>query len=163
MHGSMGTQTVTRKPAAGWRQAAARGMQLCAIICNHRVDFTSLQIVAHNFMELDGRIGVVGQQRGPYSPAARRSGGLALGCSLVSLRAAPHVRRMTIVTTAYRRKRPAPKRKPHALDELPMIVIGKRRPTGVEVPDMTPEEHQRRGDAAEALFRKITRAADNQG
>jgi hypothetical protein len=25
------------------------------------------------------------------------------------------------------------------------------------VPDMTPEEHQQRGDAAEALFRKLTR------
>jgi hypothetical protein len=70
---------------------------------------------------------------------------------------------MTIVTTVYRSKRPAPKRKPRTPDELPAIVTAKRRPAGVEVPDMTPEEHQRRGDAAEALFRQITRAADNQG
>jgi hypothetical protein len=26
-----------------------------------------------------------------------------------------------------------------------------------DVPDMTPEEHQRRGDAADALFREIQR------
>ena len=36
----------------------------------------------------------------------------------------------------------------------------KRRPGRFgDVPDMTPEEHQRRGDAADALFREIVRRA----
>jgi hypothetical protein len=38
----------------------------------------------------------------------------------------------------------------------PAIVTVKRRPGRFgDVPDMTPEEHRRRGDAAEAQFRKI--------
>jgi hypothetical protein len=31
-----------------------------------------------------------------------------------------------------------------------------RRPGAKDVPEMTPEEHQRRGDAADVLFRKAT-------
>ena len=40
------------------------------------------------------------------------------------------------------------------------IVTAKRRPGGFgEVPDMAPEEHQRRGEAANTLFREIVRRA----
>ena len=41
-----------------------------------------------------------------------------------------------------------------------VIVIAKRRPGRFgDVPDMTLEEHQRRGEAADALFREIVRRA----
>ena len=33
----------------------------------------------------------------------------------------------------------------------------------VDVPDLTPEEYQRRGDAADALWRELVRRADRQG
>jgi hypothetical protein len=89
-----------------------------------------------------------------------------------------------IVTTAYRYKRPPRKKKPVLL-EVPVIVtkrtatpakvapppanddrksaiVTARRPgarSSVDVPDMTLEEHQRRGDAADALFREIVHRA----
>jgi hypothetical protein len=37
--------------------------------------------------------------------------------------------------------------------------INRRRGRFPNVPEMTPEEHQRRGDAAEALFRELVRRA----
>jgi hypothetical protein len=92
-----------------------------------------------------------------------------------------------IVTSPYRYKRPPRKRKAVLLevpaivvkrappsqqanapkpaaapandDRKPAIVTA-RRPgarSSVAVPDMTPEEHQRRGDAADALFREMVR------
>jgi hypothetical protein len=102
---------------------------------------------------------------------------------------------MTIVTYAYRPKRPPRKRKEGALDvpaivkptpmkkqQLgPVIRLGAKgaeavndngeqpRPAAIvtakhprrrsvpDVPDMTPEEHKRRGDAADALFREMKR------
>ena len=94
-----------------------------------------------------------------------------------------HIRAMTIVTTHYRYKRPPRKRKAVAL-EVPAIVTKrgtKRLPAAKadatqtrtasrrsspqakasgrfgDVPDMTPEEHKRRGDAADALFREMKR------
>ena len=83
-----------------------------------------------------------------------------------------------IVTTHYRYKRPPRKRKAVPLqgpaivrrgtakpemppapandDRKPAIVTAKRRPGRFgDVPDMTLEEHQRRGDAAGTLFREI--------
>jgi hypothetical protein len=39
------------------------------------------------------------------------------------------------------------------------IVTVKRPGRFGDVPDMTPEEHRQRGDAADALFRKIVRLA----
>jgi hypothetical protein len=41
------------------------------------------------------------------------------------------------------------------------IVEPKRKRSSAfgDVPDMTPEEHQRRGDAADALFRELVRRA----
>jgi hypothetical protein len=39
------------------------------------------------------------------------------------------------------------------------VIITARPPGAKDLPDMTPEEHQRRGDAADALFRKVTKAA----
>jgi hypothetical protein len=91
-----------------------------------------------------------------------------------------------IVTTHYRYKRPPRTRKAVALDvprittirrappsdevvkpserlarpeTRPVIVTAKnpRRGRFGDVPDMTPEEHERRGDAAVALFRELTR------
>ena len=88
-----------------------------------------------------------------------------------------------IVTSTYRYKRPPRKRKAVPLegpaivrrgaakpadasrapandDRKSAIVTAKRRPGRFgDVPDMTPEEHQRRGDAADALFREIVRRA----
>jgi hypothetical protein len=91
---------------------------------------------------------------------------------------------MTIVITHYRYKRPPRKRAKAASIEVPEIVTipreklrraakadqanDERKPAIVtaknprrsrfgEVPDMTPEEHKRRGDAADALFREMKR------
>ena len=45
---------------------------------------------------------------------------------------------------------------PASEDRKPVIVTVKRRPGRFgDVPDMTPEEHRRRGDAADALFREM--------
>ena len=46
-------------------------------------------------------------------------------------------------------------------ERRPVIVTAKhpRRGRFGDVPDMTPEEHERRGDAAVALFRELTRRA----
>ena len=49
---------------------------------------------------------------------------------------------------------------PAAVTPRSAIVTVKRRPGRFgDVPDMTLEEHQRRGDAADALFREIVRRA----
>jgi hypothetical protein len=81
---------------------------------------------------------------------------------------------MTIVHYEYHYKRPPRKKKPVAL-EVPAVVTRRRpmpkkaevpptsaivtirKPGKGYVPDLTPEEHQRRGDAAEALFREMKR------
>jgi hypothetical protein len=81
-----------------------------------------------------------------------------------------------IVTSAYRYKRPPRKKKPVLL-EVPAIVrkgaakpkttpapanddrksaivtVKRRKSRFGDAPDVTPEEHQRHGDAADALFR----------
>jgi hypothetical protein len=85
---------------------------------------------------------------------------------------------MTIVHYEHHYKRPPRKKKPVAPLEVPVVIRAKptRRPRSPDeeppaksvivtirkrgsdrVPDMTPEEHQRRGDAAEAIFREIQR------
>ena len=99
----------------------------------------------------------------------------------------PVLQGCTIVTSTYRYKRPPRKRKAVPLegpaivrsgatrcaagqcteagtpahdDRKSAIVTVKRRPGRFgDVPDMTLEEHQRRGDAADALFREIVRRA----
>ena len=49
---------------------------------------------------------------------------------------------------------------PAAVTPRSAIVTVKRRSSRFgDVPDMTPEEHRRRGDAAEALFREMVRRA----
>jgi hypothetical protein len=56
--------------------------------------------------------------------------------------------------------RAKPTRRPESPDEKPPVksaIVTIRKPGRDDVPDMTPEEHQRRGDAAEAIFREITR------
>ena len=88
-----------------------------------------------------------------------------------------------IVTTSYRPKRPPRKRKAVALDlpaivraavlpkaakrppaqpadaERPVIVRTKSRRASAfgDAPDMTADEHQRRGEAADALRRELVR------
>ena len=49
-----------------------------------------------------------------------------------------------------------------ANDDRKSAIVTARRPgarSSVDVPDLTLEEHQRRGDAADALFRQIVRRA----
>ena len=54
----------------------------------------------------------------------------------------------------------APAVQPTTEPRSPAIVTAKRRAGRFgDVPDMTPEEHQRRGDAADALFREMVRRA----
>ena len=38
-----------------------------------------------------------------------------------------------------------------------LVTIRRKRAARADVPDMTPEEHKRRGDAADALFREMKR------
>jgi hypothetical protein len=53
-----------------------------------------------------------------------------------------------------------PRSQPAAVTPRSAIVTAKRRSRRFgDVPDMTLEEHQRRGDAANALFREIVRRA----
>jgi hypothetical protein len=85
-----------------------------------------------------------------------------------------------IVTTHYRYKRPPRKRKALALEVPAIVRAGKKAvslmPTAAnddrksaivtarksrekfgDAPDLTPDEHQRRWDAADALFRELVR------
>ena len=67
-----------------------------------------------------------------------------------------------IVTYVRRPKRPPRKKAQAAAIASPAIVTAKNphRRSGLDdVSDMTPEEHQRRGDAADALFRELARRA----
>jgi hypothetical protein len=87
-----------------------------------------------------------------------------------------------IVTSTYRYKRPPRKRKPVPLEgpaivrrgrakpetppapanddrKLAIVTVKRRGSRFGEVPDLTLEEHQRRGEAADALFREIVRRA----
>jgi len=78
-------------------------------------------------------------------------------------------RKPVIIT---RRKRPAlriealvePKDPPHANEERKSAIVTIRRKPGRfgNAPDMTPEEHKRRGDAADELFREIVRRATSK-
>jgi hypothetical protein len=71
-------------------------------------------------------------------------------------------KRSSIVTYVHRYKRPPREKKPVAL-KVPgggapaksAIVTTRKR--GNDALDLTPEEHQRRGDAAEAIFREMKR------
>lgn len=65
-----------------------------------------------------------------------------------------------IVTTTYRYKRPAKKRKAVALAVSAIVTTARKRNGRFgNAPDLTPAEHKRRGDAAEALFRELVRLA----
>jgi hypothetical protein len=92
---------------------------------------------------------------------------------------------MTIVTTHYHYKRPPKKRAkaaaitgpaivtanskrtrqqiPNAVSDEPMksVIVTARNPRGrfADVPELTLEEVQRRGDAADALWRELVRRA----
>ena len=47
-------------------------------------------------------------------------------------------------------------------DRKPAIVTIKRKSRFGDAPDLTPEEYQRRGEAADALFREIVRRATSK-
>jgi hypothetical protein len=69
-----------------------------------------------------------------------------------------------IVTIVHRPKRaPRPKAAQPAL-ATPSPIVRSRRPGAQrsDVPDMTPEEHQRRGDAADALWVELVRRATSK-
>ena len=65
-----------------------------------------------------------------------------------------------IVTYAHRYKRP-PRKRAEAAQITGPAVVSSNKQSGKfsSVPDLTAEEHRRRGDAAEALFRELTKAA----
>jgi hypothetical protein len=52
-----------------------------------------------------------------------------------------------------------PSRRSSAARARPSVIVTARKPGKryADVPDMTPEEHRRRGDAADALFREMKR------
>jgi hypothetical protein len=62
----------------------------------------------------------------------------------------------SIVTYVHRPKRPPRKDAQAAAITGPAIVTAKSKRT---LPDMPPEEHKQRGDAADALFRGLVRQA----
>jgi len=71
---------------------------------------------------------------------------------------------MPIVTTTYRYKRPPRKRaKAAAIDAPAEIIVTASRPRAASLPPgllaETEQEHQRRGDAAAALWRELVRRA----
>jgi hypothetical protein len=43
-----------------------------------------------------------------------------------------------------------------------IVTVRPKRGRSGEVPDLTPEEHQQRGDAADALFRELVRRATSK-
>jgi hypothetical protein len=47
-------------------------------------------------------------------------------------------------------------------EKKPAIVTARRRGRSADVPDMTSEEHQRRGDAADALWVDLVRRATSK-
>jgi hypothetical protein len=64
------------------------------------------------------------------------------------------------VTHAHRPKRPPRKRAPAAKIAGPTIVTMRAKPGRFgAVPDLTEEEHRRRSDAADALWRELVRRA----
>jgi hypothetical protein len=80
---------------------------------------------------------------------------------------------MTIVHYEHRYKRPPRKKRPVAIEGPAVVrtaapkaeapapwksaIVTIRKRGSDRAPDMTPEEHQRRGDAAEAIFREMKR------
>jgi hypothetical protein len=57
---------------------------------------------------------------------------------------------------------------PASENQQPAIVTARKprksgKPPGATVPDMTADEHQRRGDAADALWRDLARGATGKG
>jgi hypothetical protein len=44
-------------------------------------------------------------------------------------------------------------------DRKPIVTAKRRRGRFGDAPDLTPEEHRRRGDAADAMFREMVRRA----
>jgi hypothetical protein len=45
---------------------------------------------------------------------------------------------------------------------VPAIVTARKQQASADVPDMTPEEHQRRGAAADAMWRELARGATSK-
>ena len=91
-----------------------------------------------------------------------RAGAVLVAWLAVRASGEPHIRAMIVTTRRPKRQPPKPRSIPLA---MPAIVTarkrGKRVVTGL--PDMTPEEHQRRGDAAEAVWRELVRRSQVSG
>jgi hypothetical protein len=71
-----------------------------------------------------------------------------------------------IVTSIPRPKRPPKKRKLKPAPAKTIVTVKRKRKLGsqfADVLEMTPEEHKRRGDAADALFRELVRRASAEG
>lgn len=64
-----------------------------------------------------------------------------------------------IVTSVYRPKRPPRKRKPQPAIATAIVTRHARPGRFGEAEDLSSEEHQRRGDAADTLFRELVRRA----
>ena len=62
-----------------------------------------------------------------------------------------------IVTSVPRPKRQPPRPRAIPLAMPAIVVAASRRAKRAGLPDMTPEEYQQRGDAAEALWRELVR------
>jgi hypothetical protein len=67
-----------------------------------------------------------------------------------------------IVTTVYRPKRPPRKRKPQPAIAQAIVTTRAKPGRFGDMPDMTAEGHQRRGDSADALFRELVRRATGE-
>ena len=97
--------------------------------------------------------------RGACAGPDKHGGGIATpvgmgprACQLVSVSSASGVLRRTEPTRADDNRKP-----------VPMSAIVTIRKHRSDVPDLTPEEHQRRGDAAEAIFREMKRKIAARG
>ena len=64
-----------------------------------------------------------------------------------------------IVATVYHPTRPPRKRKPQPAITAPIVTVEGKPSWFGDVPAMTPEEHRRRGDAADAVLRELVRRA----
>jgi hypothetical protein len=124
----------------------------------------------------------------PYTCRPFRAGGFSFAGALLNIGEAISTKHPAVVHSTYRPKRARKRKQSVAIPmrivtakppkkhlggrvqriggvqepvpEMPRIVSAKK-PRGRfgDVPDMSPEEHQQRGDAAEALFREIVRRA----
>jgi hypothetical protein len=100
-----------------------------------------------------------------YKPPPRRKQAVALEVPEV-VQAADPAKARTLVRPAPKQPSPAnadgptePAPRPAARAKPAIVTARRPGKRYVDVPDMTPEEHRRRGDAARALWRELVRRA----